>query len=193
MSRDNLAQKLFSISLSLFRKDFFGLYHGSLSAKTESNRFLINKKEAIFDALDERSLVELSYKQDYRWQEASVDAPLHHAIYSQILDAKFVSFTIPPFITAYSLKHNIIEPKDYFGSTSLGTIEIVDPKSFDDWYERAITEIPHYFLSKHKDIMVIRGYGVFAYNMDLYEMVKKIAILERSVRLMVIDSSSFQT
>ncbi len=189
MNRENLAQKISSISLSLFRKDFFGLYHGSISAKTESNRFLINKKEAVFDAIDNSSLIELSYKQDYRWQEASVDVELHHSIYSQILDAKFVSFTIPPFVTAYSLEHNIIIPKDYFGYMYLGSIEIVDPKNFDDWYERAISEIPQYFINKRKDIMVIRGYGIYTYNMDLYEMIKKLAILERSARLLLLDKS----
>ena len=42
----------------MFRKDFFGIYHGSISAKTESHRFLINTKEAIFDALDDKDLIE---------------------------------------------------------------------------------------------------------------------------------------
>jgi len=52
MNKDNLKNKLSALALSMFRKDFFGIYHGSISAKTESNRFVINTKEAIFDSID---------------------------------------------------------------------------------------------------------------------------------------------
>lgn len=189
MNKEHIRQKLISISLSLFRKDFFGLYHGSISAKTEQNRFIINTKEAVFDSLSQESLIELNYKKDYRWSEASIDTEIHHSIYSQILNAKFITFTLPPFTTAYSLNHSVIIPKDYFGHTTLGSIEIIDPKKFDDWYDRAISEIPQLFISKKTDMLVIRGYGIYAYNKDLFEMVKKIAILERSVRLLLLDNN----
>jgi L-fuculose-phosphate aldolase len=44
MNRDHLKDKLSALALSMFRKDLFGIYHGSISAKTESNRFIINTK-----------------------------------------------------------------------------------------------------------------------------------------------------
>ncbi len=141
MNRQLLNTKLSTLALSMFRKDFFGIYHGSISAKTESNRFLINTKEAVFDALDENSLIELYFKKDYRWNQASIDSKIHFSIYSQISDAKFISFTMPPFTTAYSIEHNIIIPKDFFGYKEFGSIEIFDPKQFEDWYERAQSEI----------------------------------------------------
>jgi len=189
MNKSHLNTKLSKLSLSMFRKDFFGIYHGSISAKTESNRFVINTKEAIFDAIDDKSLIELYYKKDYRWNMASIDANIHFNIYSHISDAKFISFSMPPFTTAYSLEHNIIAPKDYFGHKELGSITIVDPKNFDDWYDRAESEIAHYLNTHKTDIMVIRGYGVYAYNRDLNEMAKKLAILEKSCRLLMLDSS----
>jgi L-fuculose-phosphate aldolase len=189
MNKDNLKKKLSTLALSMFRKDFFGIFHGSISAKTESNRFIINTQEAIFDALDSNTLIELYYKKDYRWNQASVDSDIHHSIYSQISDAKFICFSMPPFTTAYSLDHNVITPKDYFGYTEIGSIEIVDPRNFDDWYERASSEIAYYFQSKKSDIMVIRGYGVYTFNRDLHEMAKKIAILEKSCRLLLLDNT----
>ncbi len=189
MNKDALKKKLSTLALSMFRKDFFGIFHGSISAKTESNRFIINTQEAIFDALDSSTLIELYYKKDYRWNQASVDSDIHHSIYSQISDAKFICFSMPPFTTAYSLDHNIITPKDYFGYTELGSIEIVDPRNFDDWYERASSEIAYYFQSKKTDIMVIRGYGVYTFNRDLHEMAKKIAILEKSCRLLLLENT----
>ena len=195
MNRANLKEKLSTLSLSMFRKDFFGIYHGSLSAKTESNRFVINTKEAIFDALDEKNIIELYFKKDYRWKQASIDANIHFSIYSQISEAKFVCFSMPQFTTAYSLQHDTIVPKDYFGHQEIGSIEIVDPKQFEDWYDRADSEIAYYFQTQKTNIMVIRGYGVYAYNRDIHEMAKKLAILEKSCRLLMLDNSqsSFDT
>jgi len=189
MNRDLVNNQLSTLALSMFRKDFFGIYHGSLSAKVESNRFIINTKEAVFDALDSNSLIELYFKKDYRWNQASIDANIHYNIYSQISDAKFISFTMPPFTTAYSLTHNIITPKDYFGFKELGSIEIVDPGQFEDWYDRAQSTITHYFQSHKTDLMVIRGYGVYSFNRDIHQMAKKLAILEKSCRLLMLDGS----
>ena len=190
MNIKNLKDKISTLALSMFRKDFFGIYHGSISAKTESNRFIINTKETIFDAINEENIIELYFKKDYRWNQASIDASIHYSIYSQLSEAKFICFTMPPFTTAYSLKHNIIAPKDYFGHKEIGSIEIVDPKQFDDWYDRAQSEISYYFQTKKTNIMVIRGYGVYAYNRDIHDMAKQLAILEKSCRLLMLENST---
>ena len=190
MNRPHVRKKLSILALSMFRKDFFGIYHGSISAKTESNRFIINAKEAVFDAIDDNSLIELYYKRDYRWNMASIDSGIHHSIYSQISDAKFICFSMPPFTTAYSLKHNVIVPKDYFGYKEIGSVPIVDRKQFDDWYDRAQSEIAYYMQTNKTDLMVIKGYGVYAFNRDINEMAKKLAILEKSCRLLMLDGST---
>ena len=190
MNKHILKEQLASLALSMFRKDFFGIYHGSISAKTETNRFVINTKEAVFDALNTQNLIELYYKKDYRWNQASMDAKIHYSIYSQITEAKYICFTMPPFTTAYSLDHNVIAPKDYFGYKELGSIEIFDPREFDDWYDRAQSEITYYFQTQKTNIIVIKGYGVYAFNRDLHEMTKKLAILEKSCRLLMLDDSS---
>ncbi len=189
MNRANLKNKLSVLALSMFRKDFFGIYHGSISAKTETNRFVINTKEAIFDALDDMSMIELYFKKDYRWNQASIDASIHYSIYSQISEAKFICFSMPQFTTAYSLHHDNIIPKDYFGHTEIGAIDVIDPKQFDDWYDRADSEIAYYLQTNKTNIMVIRGYGVYAYSRDIHEMAKRLAILEKSCRLLMLDNS----
>jgi L-fuculose-phosphate aldolase len=189
MNRENLKKKLSTLALSMFRKDFFGIYHGSISAKTESNRFVINTKEAVFDALDNGSLIELYFKKDYRWNQASIDAKIHFSIYSQISEAKFICFSMPQFTTAYSLEHNFITPKDYFGHKEIGSIEVINPRQFEDWYDRADSEIAYYLQTKKTNIMVIRGYGVYAYSRDMHEMAKMLAILEKSCRLLMLENS----
>ena len=187
MNKQLIQEQLQNLSLSFFRKDFFGIYHGSISAKTENSRFLINTKDAVFDSIDEKSLIELYFQKDYRWNQASIDAQIHHRIYATMSDAKFITFTMPPFVSSYTLRHNIITPKDYFGHQELGSIDIYDPKNFDNWYERAESEIAKYFLNHNTHLMVIRGYGVYAYNRDIAEMAKELAILERSCRLLMLE------
>jgi len=190
MNRAFLIEQIATLSLSMFRKDFFGIYHGSVSAKIDNNSFMINTSNAIFDAINAKSLVELNFNKDYRWRDASIDASIHHQIYTTISDAKFISFTMPPFTTAYSLQHNVITPADYFGYSELKNIEIYDPKMFEDWYDRAKTEIPNAFLKDNTNILIIRGYGVYAYHRDINVMAKKLAILEKSCRLLMLNEGA---
>lgn len=190
MNKKLIQKQLQSLSLSFFRKDFFGIYHGSISAKTENSRFMINKADAVFDAIDENALIELYFQKDYRWNQASIDAKIHHRIYATMSDAKFITFTMPPFVSSYALRHNIMTPKDYFGYKELGNIEIYDPKNFDNWYERADSEIAKYFATHKTHIMVIRGYGVFAFNRDIAEMAKELAILEKSCKLLMLEDTT---
>ncbi|PID48097.1 MAG: hypothetical protein CR967_01445 [Proteobacteria bacterium] len=184
MDKKNIARDISSISLSMFRKNFLGIFHGSISARVEHNKFLINKSDAIFDRLEYDGLIELGSKKDYRWHEASIDAHIHFNIYKNISEAKFICYAMPPFITAYIMSHDVVTPRDYFGSQKFGTMEVYDPKNFDDWYERADVEIPRYMKEKKTNTMVIRGYGIYTYDRNIHEIAKSVAILENSCRLL---------
>ncbi len=181
---ETILRNLKSISLSMFRKNFFDIFHGSLSTKLEEGHFLINKKDAIFDNLERNSFITLYHKRDYRWNEASIDAFIHSLIYQNIPDAKYIAYGMPPFTTSYALTHNKIAPKDYFGFKLLGTLDVYDPKDFDSWYERADTEINRYFKENDKKIMVIRGYGVYVYHRDLQILSKLFALLENTCKIL---------
>jgi DNA gyrase subunit B len=86
----HLVNELKAVSLSMFRKDFLGIFHGSISAKIENNIFVINKSDSIFDELVDEDFVELYDKKDYRWNCASQDADIHLHIYKNISEAKYV-------------------------------------------------------------------------------------------------------
>jgi len=69
----NIVKHLSNISLTLFRKNFFGIYHGSISKKVDHDSFVINTKEAIFDEINESTLCQLKMTQkDYGWNIASM-------------------------------------------------------------------------------------------------------------------------
>ncbi|EAJ5694002.1 hypothetical protein IO424_001097 [Campylobacter fetus] len=179
------------ISASMFKKNFFGIFHGSISARIEHNQFVINKKDAIFDGLSNDDLTLLYSKKDYRWNDASIDSDIHLNIYKNIGEAKYICYAMPPYLTAYSMEHITIEPRDYFGYMKFDNIFIYDIKQFDDWYERAPSEICRYMIEKNSNIMVIKGYGVYVYERTAYDLAKTVALLENSCK-MINYASRFQ-
>lgn len=183
---NRLTNELMELSLSMFRKNFFGIFHGSISAKLDSNKFLINSKHAIFDELKERDFIELYFKEDYRYNDASMDRYIHREIYQNISEAKYVCYSMPTNIIAYSFYSDNFKPKDYFGHLNFKDIKIYDPKDFGTWYKRAPEEISQY-LKNENDIMIVKGYGIYTYSRDLNDLVKKIAILENSAKMLLLN------
>jgi len=178
------------ISLSLFNKNFFGVYHGSISARLSDKTFIINSKETILDEVKEDSLIKLDCdKKDYRWNEASPDAFMHENIYENIPNAKYICFTMPPYATAYSLRHGKVSPQDYHGKKVLGEIIIYDPQNIDDWLDRAPHEIPDFFQKHDTHLLLIKGFGLISYDRDITEMAKKVSILENSCRLLALSAN----
>jgi L-fuculose-phosphate aldolase len=185
----NIVKHLSDISLTLFRKNFFGIYHGSISKKIDNNTFIINKKNAIFDEMDTNSFCKLIMNNsDYSWKLASLDVKIHNVIYSQIHEAKYIACGMPPYTTAYALEHNKIVLEDYFGQTTFSKILVHDPDDFKTWYDRNHIEIPTLMKESGNNILVIKGVGVYVYDRDMNELVKRIAILENSCRLLALKS-----
>ncbi len=179
------------VSLSMFNKNFFGVYNGSISAKVSTQSFIINKKDTILDEVTEDSLIRLDcQKKDYRWNSASDDAEIHEHIYQVVSSAKYISVSMPPYATAFSLKHGKVLPRDYFGKTILGEVLVYDPRNFDDWQERAPYEVAQFFQKNDTHLLLIKGYGLVSYDRDIIEMAKKVSILENSCRLLALSSFS---
>jgi len=185
----HLIEDIQHISHSLFEKNFFGVYHGSISARISENGFIINSKDTILNEVREESLVRLDcHKRDYRWSMANPDVHIHEHIYENIPNAKYVCYTMPPYATAYSLKHGKVLPQDYYGQCILAEVVIYDPGSFDDWMERAPYEISRFFQHHDTHLLLIKGFGLIAYDRDITEMAKKIAVLENSCRLLALSA-----
>ena len=190
MMDKHLIEEIQHISLSLFNKDFFSVYHGSLSARVSASEFIINSKETILDEVTQDSLVRLDcHKRDYRWSMANSDVHIHELIYETIPSAKYISYTMPPYATAYALRHSKVSPADFYGKKILGDIIVYDPKSIDDWLERAPHEIAQFFQKHETHLLLIKGFGLISYDRDIREMAKKISILENSCRLLALSAN----
>ncbi len=186
----HLIEEIKHVSLSMFNKNFFGVYNGSISARVSTSSFMINKKDTILDEVTKDSLIRLDcHTKDYRWSSASADVEIHEHIYQMISSAKYISISMPPYATAFSLKHGKVLPQDFYGKKILGEVLIYDPKSLDDWQERAPYEIPRFFLKNDTHLLLIKGFGLVSYDRDIIEMAKKVSILENSCRLLALSSS----
>jgi L-fuculose-phosphate aldolase len=184
---EELVSDIKNISLAMFRKDYMGIFHGSISAKIEDNQLLINKKNAIFDDLCSEHLIQLYFYKDYRWKDASVDAKIHLQIYEDIHEAKYIAYTMPPTVMAWCENNDTIIPTDYFGKTTFGKIDVYQTNDFNNWYDRSHVEISKYLKDNNKDIMVIKGYGIYAYDRDIYQLSKKIALLSKSCQILLLS------
>ncbi|WP_104747757.1 class II aldolase and adducin N-terminal domain-containing protein [Helicobacter cetorum] len=181
----DLIVALKDISLSMFRKGFFGLYQGSISARIGTNQFIINKRDAVFDHLNENTLLVLHDKVDYRWREASIDSSIHASVYQEFLDAKFIAYARPPYSLAYSLRHEKLLPRDYLGHRFLGEeVPIYDPRDYDNWYERANIEILRQLQESGKFFVFIKGCGIFAYHRELHGLMEIFDLIENSCKVL---------
>lgn len=181
---------LADLSLTMFRKNFFGIYHGAISAKLDQEHFLINTADAIFDEMDEKSFCTLNmHDQDYRWNMASMESHIHQTIYTNIHEAKYIAFGMPIYTTAYTFENDNIIFEDFFGKTTFGELPVYNPGDFNTWYKRNALEITKYLKESKNNIMIIKGIGTYVYDRDIHELVKKIAILENSCRLLSIKPS----
>ncbi len=181
---------LSDLSLTMFRKNFFGIYHGAISAKIDHSSFVINTADAIFDEMCTKSFCKLNMnKKDYRWNIASIESDIHSTIYNNIHEAKYIAFGVPIYTTAYTFEHDEIELDDFFGKTTFGKVPVYDPGDFNTWYDRNALEITKYLKESNSHAMVIKGIGTYVYDRDINNLVKRVAILENSCRLLSIKSS----
>ncbi|MBR2494257.1 class II aldolase/adducin family protein [Helicobacter sp.] len=179
---------------SLCQSGLLGVFYGSISARLGANSFLINRKDALLDKMDHNSFITLHDKEDYRWQEASLDSFIHANIYRNFLEARFVVYSHAPYATSYSLKHDVIKPIDYLGCRILGrTSKILDSKEYETLYERADTDIVRYFKTNATNFVLLKGCGIYGYGRDLSALVKLVSVVENSCKILhfnnIIDQS----
>lgn len=171
------------VSLAMFRKNFFGIFHGSISARLTKRDFVINTKLAVFDNLDSDHLMVLNTNRDYRWNESSMDTAIHAQIYLDHSDAKFIAYAMPPYSVSYSLLYDHLRPLDFFGKSILGEeVAIWDPKDCETWYKRAPKEISEQIIDRQ--FLLIKGYGVYVFDRDLHALAKKIAVIENTCKIL---------
>lgn len=185
-----LIEKLSAVAKALFNLGVLSIGSGSISARVEMSRFVIDKKYANFHNILKENFILLNHTRDYRWNDASFDVEIHSYIYQNIDNAKFVSFAAAPYTIAYTLNHHFIEPVDFFGKSLCKSIKIYDPKeNFTNWYQRAPVEILRALEDAEKEFVVVRGYGIVAYAREAGELASIMATVENSCKILLLNST----
>jgi len=166
---------------TLTKKGMFHIYQTSFSIRTENDKFVINKNDALF--LEAEMFTEIHYKEDLSWQTASADANIHSFIYQKISTAKCIAHIFPINLVTYSLYHRQFKPLDFYGESIIGNkkiYEVNDEKHFTEEVENIVQK------NILKDnIIIIKGYGAYIYDRDLKELTKKASILENSSKILL--------
>lgn len=176
-----LTEKIAKIASAMFERKLFNIFNGSISAKLNENKFIINTNQAMFSHFNQDSLIILSHTKDYTWQDASIEVYIHSYIYKEISEARCILHTISPHTIAQSLKMETITLKDYYGAT-YKDISVYDPKEYSSWFERADVEICNAL--KVNDFVIVKGYGLYAYGRNLTELSKKVSMIENSIEVL---------
>jgi L-fuculose-phosphate aldolase len=155
---------------------------GSISLKVESDKMIINKYNKSIHEEDFCKIVHINIK-DLSWKEASEDVEIHARIYKDITHAKTVLNVFPVNIITYSLEHTLFKPIDYLGKQIFDKVKIIEIDDPQKWEENKDFIIVKHL--KEKNIVIIRGFGVYIISRDIKEAIKKAIILENSATILL--------
>jgi L-fuculose-phosphate aldolase len=179
--KDEIKKDYEKILKTLIQKEMFHIYQTSFSIRTENDKFLINKNDALF--LEEEIFTEIHYKKDLSWQEASADANIHSFIYQKISTAKCIAHIFPINLVTYSLYHRQFKALDFYGENVIGKKKIFEINDNNHFIEEVENIVQKNILND--EIVIIKGYGAYIYDRDLKELAKKASILENSAKILL--------
>jgi len=166
----------------LYEKNMLNLAVGSISLKLENDKMIINKKNKSIYEEDYCKIVHIN-KKDLSWKETTDDIEIHARIFKEITYAKAILNVFPINIITYSLNHTYFKPIDYLGQSILDKIKIIEIDDAQKWKENKDFIITKNL--KEKNIVIIRGYGVYVIARDIKEAIKKTIILENSATILL--------
>ena len=166
----------------LYEKNMLNLGIGSMSLKLENDKMIINNHNKTIYEDDFCKIVHIN-KKDLSWKETSADVEIHARVYKEISYAKAVLNVFPLNIITYSLEHSYFKPIDYQGQQILEKVKIIEIDEVQKWEENK-----DFIISKNlkdKNIVIIRGFGVYIISRDIKEAIKKAIILENSATILL--------
>jgi len=166
----------------LYEKNMLNIGIGSVSLKYENDKMIINKHNKSIYEDDFCKIVHINVK-DLSWKETSSDVSIHANIYKHITFAKTVLNVFPLNIITYSLAHTFFKPIDYQGKQIIEKVKIIEIGDIQKWEENKEFIITNAL--KEKNIVIIRGFGVFIIARDIKEAIKKAIILENSATILL--------
>lgn len=174
------------VGKKLFEEGLISSHAGNLSIR-KGDKIFITRTGSMLSELKEEDIVEVSLESgDPADKEASVELPVHRAVY-QKTKALAIVHAHPPYAVALSIQEEKIHPQDAEGRLYMRAIPVVKAKEAIA-SEDAIRQLPPIFNGGYHTCM-IRGHGSFAAGETLVEAYKFTSVLASSCRILSILKS----
>lgn len=115
--------------------------------------------------------------------DASLDAPLHQAVYREQPEARAVIHSHGPYSVALSFAGQDFEPLDFEGKYHFESVPVLSI-DFADYVQKAPAAVAK--VLAESPVAMIRGHGVYAWGADLDRAYKWTCALELSAKTYVI-------
>lgn len=174
-----------TVGRDLFTKGLVSSHSGNLSIRL-GERIIITRRGSRLNCLDENDLIETGLnKNDRNTPLASVELPVHRAIYQQT-PAQAIVHAHPPHAVALSLTETEIVPIDTEGQSIMEKVPVlgwnmkVKPGGLGDEIAQAL---------KQGRVVMVHGHGTFAIGQLLEEAHNFTTTLEESCQVLCLLKS----
>ncbi len=152
-------------------------HSGNLSVR-DGERIWVTPTGACADTLQTDDLIALAADQPPA-AGASLDAPLHQAVYRANPRAGAVVHSHGPYTVALTMNGKDLTPKDFEGQLYFPQVPVLDIQ-FDQYLQRSPAEVAEAL--RAVPIVVVRGHGVYACAATLALAYKWTCSLEHSAK-----------
>ncbi len=170
------------IGKKLFEEGLITSHGGNLSVR-ENDKIIITKRDAMLSELKEEDLIEVPLEGAYD-QSASLDVPIHRAIYANT-DAKAIVHAHPPYGVALSMSEEKIVPQDVDGKNALKNIPVIRVRDLNS-NDEIIKFLAPAVKAGYSGCLV-RGHGSYAAGQSLEDAYKLTSILEFSSKIVLLS------
>ncbi|KAF0133896.1 MAG: L-fuculose-phosphate aldolase [Candidatus Saganbacteria bacterium] len=162
------------------------LIHGSAGniSIRQGDKIYITKTKAILSKLEEDGVIECGMEPGDNDKEASVELPVHRAIYKSC-KALAIVHAHPVYAISLSMSEEKILPQDAEGKFYMKSIPVVRARD-SIGSEEVIKYLSPVFAAGYVAAM-IRGHGSFAIGQDIEECYRLTSTLENTCKIIVIS------
>lgn len=152
--------------------------HSGNASRREGDRFWITPTGASADRLEARDLVHCGMDGTLG-EGASLDAPLHLAVYRAVPQARALLHSHGPYTVAMTFDGRDFRPVDFEGQYYFSRIQVIDLE-YAHYLEQAPRRVAEAL--GRSPVTVVRGHGVYAWGETLDRAYKWTCSLELSAK-----------
>ncbi len=178
-----IVKNIIDVGQALYREGLVDSHSGNISFKFRDYLF-ITRRGARLGFLSEADIIKIRLNGSHILKErASSEVDVHIKVLEST-GKKCVVHAHPHYTVFLSLKSDIFKPKAWEGKEILKDVKIINLKkpSASEELSSALSEE-----LRERNIVIVKGHGVFSAHNDLYEAYRLISVLEHSCKIATLE------